>query len=52
MDAVNDDILVAPDMVAVPPMVVFPVTSKVVPTVPAPLMLKLVFDCCVVPLFT
>ena len=52
LDAVNADKVVAPVMVAVPPMVVLPVTVKFVPMVPAPLILKLVLACWVVPLFT
>ena len=50
--AVNADRVVAPVMVAVPPIVVFPVTSKVVPMVPDPLILKSVLACWAVPLFT
>lgn len=51
-DAVSDDRVVAPVMVAVPPIVALPVTVKFVPMVPAPEILKLVLACWVVPLIT
>ena len=51
-EAVKADSVVAPVIVAVPPMLAFPVTVKSVPIVPAPLILKLVLACCAVPLIT